>query len=940
MKKVLIIVGSVIALILILLITLPFMFKGKIIEIVKEQANENLNAKVDFGEFDLSIFQNFPDFTFKIEDVKVVGIDTFQSVTLAEIGLLEVSMDLMSVMSGDQIKINTVGIADLTVHAIVLKDSTANWDIAKSSGETEVEEPEAEDTGDGKFNIKLKKFYLENINVIYDDQPGGMYAEIKNLNFTLKGDFSQDIFDLFTQTDIEELTYIMDGVKMVNKAKLGMKFDLGMDMPNAKYTFKENEVSINELTLAFDGWVAMPGDDIDMDIKFNTNKPDFKTLLSLVPAIYTQDFASVKTTGTLALNGMAKGVYNDKQLPNFDLNLAVDNASLKYPDLPKSVENIRIKVNVNNPGGSEDKTVINISDFHLEMAENPVDIKLRLSTPISDPNIKCSIKSQINLENVKDFMPVEEGESYNGSITADIDLVGRLSAIENEQYDQFDARGQLIILGMNYKSPEMGYDVNLESMYLNFSPQNVGLTAFKSKIGKSDIAADGTIDNLLAYYFKDETLSGTFNIQSNLLDINELMGPEEEVEEEEAATAPADTTSEPMEVVDVPTNIDFRMTTDIKKLIYDNMDITNIKGGVSIKDGVVSMDNLGMNMLDGSINLSGSYSTQKKLPEVDFKMDISKIDIEKTVKTFNTVKEMAPISENAKGRISTGLTFAGQLDSKMEPIMNSLAGNGKLTTHNVIIGGSKTMLKIGEAIKSDKLKEIELNNVDIYFKFKDGKVDVEPFDVKISKSVATIYGSHYFTNEMDYKMDLDAHTDDLGGAGVMMQGMLSQASAFGINAKMPERIKLKIGIGGTVDDPKITTAFGDMASSAKESAKEAVKEKVEEVVKEKVEEVKKDVKKEAREQAAKLIKQAEGQAAKIRAEAKKLSEVTKKEGYAAADKVENSASNAFAKIAAKKTAQTMRKETDKKAKKIVTEADKKANAIIAAAKAKAAAMTK
>ena len=50
-----------------LIILLPIIFKGKIVDIVKEEANNNLNAKVDFGDFDLSLITTFPNFEFSIQ---------------------------------------------------------------------------------------------------------------------------------------------------------------------------------------------------------------------------------------------------------------------------------------------------------------------------------------------------------------------------------------------------------------------------------------------------------------------------------------------------------------------------------------------------------------------------------------------------------------------------------------------------------------------------------------------------------------------------------------------------------------------------------------------------------------------------------------------------------------------------------------------------------
>src|SRR6187402_3201451 len=100
--------GISLLLIIILLIAAPFIFKDKIVAIVKEQANNNLNAKVDFGDFDLSLISSFPDFRFKINNVSVIGINEFKKDTLAYIGRLALDINLQSVIKGEQYQINSI----------------------------------------------------------------------------------------------------------------------------------------------------------------------------------------------------------------------------------------------------------------------------------------------------------------------------------------------------------------------------------------------------------------------------------------------------------------------------------------------------------------------------------------------------------------------------------------------------------------------------------------------------------------------------------------------------------------------------------------------------------------------------------------------------------------------------------------------------------------
>ncbi|MEM9022914.1 MAG: AsmA family protein, partial [Bacteroidota bacterium] len=470
LKKILFTLVGLIVLVVLSAIILPVLFKDDIFKIVKEEINNNVNAKVDFGDFGLTLFKSFPDFTLSIDQVKVEGIGTFEGVELASIGSLEVTVDLMSAIGGENIEVVSFGLVNPSIHLKVLEDGTANYDIAKESEAAATEEPEAEESTGASPGLSLQEYFIENANVIYDDAQGGLYARIENLTHRGNGDFTEEIVALATRTTAEAITYKMDGITYLNAVRTDITFNLEMDMPNSKYTFKENEVNLNELGLAFDGYVQMPGEDIDMDLRFEARQTEFKSILSLVPGVYTQDFAAVQTGGKLALQGNAKGTYSEGSLPAFDVGLQISDAHFKYPDLPKSAENIQVDLSVQNKDGVEDHTVIDVNTFHVELAGNPLDLQLHLRTPISDPYIDATIQSQLNLASLKDVVPMEEGQSYSGSVTMDVRLKGNQSAIDNEQYEQFDAQGKVIVLDIDYQDPELPYAMNVEKAYMDFSP--------------------------------------------------------------------------------------------------------------------------------------------------------------------------------------------------------------------------------------------------------------------------------------------------------------------------------------------------------------------------------------------------------------------------------------------------------------------------------------
>lgn len=928
MKKILKITGITLLVLLVLIISLPFMFKGKIIDIVKEQANANLNAKVDFGEFDLGLISTFPNFNFSIDNVTVDGVDKFEGTQLANIKNLSLKVDLMSVISGDEIKIKSIYIEEPIVNAVILADTSANWDIAKATEEIEEEVVEEETS---PFKLNLQDLTIKNAKINYADATMNLTTSIIGLNFNLSGDMTQDVTDLVTKTVIDELNLTMDNVAYFKKANVEADAIIKADLANYKFTFTDNQFRLNELFLGFDGWVAIfeDNDDIDMDITFNAQKTDFKNILSLVPAVFMTDFASVKTEGKLALNGFAKGKMTETALPAFGLDLLVEKAMFKYPDLPKAVNNIHVDLAISNPGGSEDNTLINLKRFYMEMAGNPVEMKMRLSTPISDPNIDANLMAKLDLASVKDVMPMEAGDEMNGKINADVTLKGKMSSIDNERYEEFEAKGSFGITDMLYKSDSLPYDVKLQQMTLNFSPQFVELANFDAQIGESDMHANGKIENFIAYVLDDSTnvLTGNFLFNSTVMDLNEFM-----TEEEVAATEGTEAVEEPLTIIEVPRNIDFSLTSTLSKVIYDNMEITDMKGLITVKDQKVSMKDVAMNLLGGKMMMNGFYeTTNPAAPGINFDMAIQDFDVATVVSTFNTIEEMAPYAKNAKGRFNTSLKLEGILDKEMMPDMNSLTGNGDMLTKNIKVEDVKAMNQLADALKNDNLRVLEVNDANIKYAFKDGRVNIEPFDVKLGKTTGTMSGSNGFDQTIDYKMTLKTPTKELG-AGDALNKLQSQASGLGMSLKSAETVSVDVLLKGTFDDPKVSVSLKDAVGSVTDEIKEQVKEKITE----EVDKAKEEAKKKAREQADKLIAEAEKNAQKIRDEAKAAADKVRAEADKQAnDLIAKAGSNPLKKIAAEKAAQKLKDEAEKKAVGIENEGNKRADALVAKAKQEA-----
>jgi hypothetical protein len=936
MKKILKALLILIIVLILLIIFIPIIFKSDLLNIAKKQINNNVNAKVEFADFNLSMIKNFPDLTVEMKKLSVVGKAPFAGDTLMKFDRFLTSVNLISVIKGDNIKIKTIELHHPIIFAKILQDGTANWDIAKSAEEPKKEEtPDQEKTDESgmpDINISLKKFEITNADIGYHDISSNMKAGIRNLNFLLQGDMSKDMTNLNLSTSIDTLNFIYGGIKYLRDATFSFMANLGADMVNNVYMLRKNEIKLNELMLALKGSVQMDKNQTITDISFKTGNTSFKTLLSLIPAIYMQDFQDIQTKGTLALNGSVKGTMSEETLPSAIVNLQVNDAMFNYPDLPEAVKDINIDLNVDFDGANQDQTEVHLKKFHLAMAGNPFDMKMDITTPMSDPQVNGAVNGRIDFEKIKNIVPMTDIK-LSGLLTAKLDFGGKVSMIENEQYENFKADGSVKLDKFRYSGENVPKPVFIDRMYMDFSPRYVELMEFSSRIGQSDMRMNGRIENFIPYTFSDGILRGNFKFNSSLLDLNELMATsgEDEVMPEQTTESPDTAT---MSVVKVPGNINFKLTSTIGMLNYDKLEMKNVLGIIEIRNNEINLANLSMDMLEGSMIINGAYNTQNTAkPIVDFALDISGFDIATTFTSIEMIEKLVPIGKNCEGRFYSDFNFTSFLDQQMNPVMESVNGSGNFSSQNVVVKNSKVLNKMADKLNNDMFEKVELQDVNLDFKIENGKIYVEPFETKVGSAEMTFFGNQGIDQKMDFTADISLPRSELGGqANKLIEGFASTASAKGIDISPGSMIDLAANITGTFDDPKLMLK---MKGAEGENIKEQVKTEVKERVKEEVEAKKEEAKEKAHEQAERILKEAEKKAAQIRAAAKKSANTIRRQADNKADRLVNEASNPIAKAAAKKTAKKIREEADNKADQIEREADQKADKVLSEAQKKA-----
>ncbi len=155
------------------------------------------------------------------------------------------------------------------------------------------------------------------------------------------------------------------------------------------------------------------------------------------------------------------------------------------------------------------------------------------------------------------------------------------------------------------------------------------------------------------------------------------------------------------------------------------------------------------------------------------------------------------------------------------------------------------------------------------FQIREGRLFVQPFDVKLGGTTMTVSGSNGLDQSLQYTLGLRVPRSLMGGgANQAIAGLVSKAGAAGIDLSAAPEIPLGIQLAGTVTNPSVKVDVGSVASSVKEGVQQAVQQAATQKVSA---------------EATKLVQEAEQRAASIRKEAQALADKVKLEGYQQAD---------------------------------------------------------
>ncbi|MGY0408075.1 MAG: AsmA family protein, partial [Polaribacter sp.] len=665
---------------------------------------------------------------------------------------------------------------------------------------------------ESSFSLNIQEYELKNINFKYSDQNAHIKVRLDSIYHTGKGNFAKDLLDLDTKTTAK-LSFDMNNVNYIHNLVVKLNAVLGIDLKNSKYTFKKNTGYINQLPLEFNGFLQQVAKNQLYDITFKTPNSSFKNLLALLPKQYAGNLKTIKTEGNFDLNGTVKGKYSKTTIPKLAISFSAKNAMFKYADLPKSVKNINLNATIINKTGVSKDTYIDIQNTSFSIDKDVFNAKGKISNIKENPYVNLQAKGVINLANINKVYPISIKKQLEGILKADINSSFDMNSIEKENYQNIKNTGQISVTNFKYKGDDFANPFLIDKTAISFNTNTIKLNEFTAKTGSSDISLTGNLTNFYGFLFKDKKLKGNFSLNSTTFKIDDFLTKKEQKTDEKKSE----------KSLKIPAFLDIKLSAKAKKVLYNDIMLTNLSGVLFIADETVRLQNVSSAVFDGKINFDGKVTTKGSKPNFQMDLKMQKLNIAESFSKLEMLKSIAPIAKSIDGKINTTIKVSGNLAEDMTPVLTSISGNllGQLLNTKIKTNNSKVLSAISQNFDFIDLSKLNLNNVKALFTFKNGEVNVQPFHLNYKDIGIKAAGKHGFDNTMNYNITFDVPVKYLGANIANSLAKLASKDAATIKT-----IPVNTTLTGSFSNPNFSANIKDATSTLLKTIVEKQKQRL------------------------------------------------------------------------------------------------------------------
>jgi hypothetical protein len=416
-----------------------------------------------------------------------------------------------------------------------------------------------------------------------------------------------------------------------------------------------------------------------------------------------------------------------------DLNLSASVAGLDE-DIDKM--NVLVDLSVGKLSGDMDTLAASLGNTAITLNMAPADGTI-------------AMKADIRFDQLAATM----GSALSATLGATkLQAMAQYDSTKTDILNQWNP--QLKVLLKDGQVDMLASPICLKTLDFDFSLGRFNINECRAEIDDSDIQLWGDIYNIGEFMDGTGLLTGELSLESDHMNLNRLMALTGDEEDQEAAQEAVQEIEEGQDTIStgpimIPKGIDLTLYTNLSEVDFNDHTFNNVGGDISIKDGVMIMQELGFSSKAAEMQLTAIYRTpnvQDRFMELDF--HLLDIEIDELIDIVPSVDSIMPMLKALSGKAQFHFAAQTYLEpdyvtyGPLYPQMFTLMSNAVIEGANLQVLDCEMFDEIKRKLLMSKDAKPVIDSLDVEIQVLDGKVDVYPTRIKMDRYEAILSGRH------------------------------------------------------------------------------------------------------------------------------------------------------------------------------------------------------
>ena len=708
-------------------VSLVFIYEEEVVNLIIKELNKHLKTEVriDPKNIDLTIIKSFPDCALEFKELTAMDAKEFESQdTLLYAKRLALAFNIKDLFNKNY-TIKKIELSDAQCHLKIDKKGNANYIVWKSDSTS---------SGNDSLKFALEKISLTAVDVTLKDSKHKIKLKTSVKELSFKGNFNEDNYTLISDGSAYVNLFQVEKVKYVQNKNV--KFDIEFDVTGSTYTIRKSETSINYTQLVSNGAFVIKDSLISLDVNFNGKNLDISSTLSLLPEKFQNQIHDYESDGEFYASGECH--YKNGQPFILKSDFGIKKATITYKEKNTTLTNVNLLGNITVNENRSNLTLKNIS-ASLNNNTFTGDVEL---TNFKDPYLKLKLAANTKLEDLISFYPIDTLENLSGAINLNAEIEGLISEMKANAYSpSIKANGNAVIADLKATFKQTDKHINIPEGKLELNDRNVKVYNLKLIRGNSDVMLMGELPNFLAYLFDPkEPLTVVAQVTSDKIELEDFLFGAGKSSENAA--------------INIPDNLDFNVSIDVKHLTFAKFVADNIKGNMLLKNQKIALKEVSLNATDGEVKLNAFADASGENLKVSADCDLTGLNIQKLFTQLNNFGQTTIQDNNLKGFVTAGIDFSGTWDKKLKADLNSINLTSSILIERGELIGFKPLESLAKYIDVNELKHIKFSTLQSAVEIKNRVITIPKTSIKSNAINLELWGKHTFENQIDYHIQL------------------------------------------------------------------------------------------------------------------------------------------------------------------------------------------